>query len=67
MIRVKDLPPNGGTHESGPVFLHCAHCGGEFSATRGDYFMADPDTVMMHCGHPMQLVTKHVTLKEVKA
>ena len=69
-IKVKDLPARDRTSEDRtapdgskyillghPMFLHCRVCGGEFSATRGDYFLADPDQIMRHCGRPMQLVT----------
>ena len=77
-IRVRDLPERDRTAEEKttadgskytllghPVFLHCRICGGEFSATKGDYFMADPNTVMKHCGRPMHLVTERRQLIEV--
>jgi uncharacterized protein with PIN domain len=42
------------------VFLTCLDCGGEFSATSGDYFMLDPDEVLecSECGGPLSLVTE---------
>ena len=78
-IKVKDLPerdrtmtdktaPDGSKYTllGHPVFLQCRICGGEFSATRGDYFMASPDQVMTHCGRPMRLVTERRQLIEVR-
>lgn len=46
----------GYTVEGQPVVLFCPRCLGEFSATRGDYFMRDPREVIKHCGRPMQLI-----------
>ena len=45
-VRVRDLPE----HPRPGVMLYCYRCGGEWSATRGDYFMAAPDHVF-RCEH----------------
>lgn len=62
-IRVQDLPDTSYTR----ALLRCQTCGGEYSAYRGDYFMADPQTVMRCHGRPLQLVTKRVVYEEVSA
>lgn len=46
----------GYTVEGRPVVLRCGRCLSEFSATRGDYFMRDPNAVITHCGRPMTLI-----------
>lgn len=43
-----DNPPHG-------VFLYCPRCGERNSATRGDYFMANPN-VKFRCGNHRPLV-----------
>lgn len=48
-------------------FLYCIECSGEYSAQRGDYFMASPDTVMTCCDQPMRLVRRQSRLVGVKA
>lgn len=48
----RDLP------DTGNVSMRCTDCGdGPWSATRGDYFWADPDSevVCASCGAPMEL------------
>lgn len=45
MVRVNDLP-----EQTDGVFLYCPKCGERSSATRGDYFMLDPDT-KLRCGN----------------
>jgi hypothetical protein len=52
LVRVRNLPDR----PAPGVKLYCPHCAGEYSATRGDYFMASPDTVMSCCEAPMLLV-----------
>jgi uncharacterized C2H2 Zn-finger protein len=62
-MRVKDLPARDRTYrtvedvdgstytvQGRPVFLHCPRCGAEYSATRGDYFAADPDQIIRCTG-----------------
>lgn len=61
-VRVSDLPK---TPEHG-VILRCLYCGGEYSATRGDYFMADPNTVMKCHNRPMALVRRRTVYEQVK-
>ena len=58
-IRVRDLPDLIGAPYPHPM-LYCETCGAKYSATRGDYFMARPDTILTcdACGQPMRLVTK---------
>lgn len=65
VVRVKDLVAQTGTPFPRP-FLHCAVCGERFSADLGDYFAADPETVLRCCGEPMRLVTAKTVLTEVK-
>lgn len=61
-MKVKDLP----IRPAYRVFLYCAACGEQNSATKGDYFMADPNTTITHCGEPMTLVQERRTLTEVR-
>lgn len=51
--------PEGGGPGAGAL-LHCPNCDAEYSATKGDYFWADPNEEIMcsDCGEPMELVTK---------
>lgn len=49
-------PHKGATVEGRPVVLLCGRCLGQFSATRGDYFMRDQAEVIKHCGRPMRLI-----------
>lgn len=78
-VRVRDLPeqdrshqeitrPDGSTYhlEGRPVFLYCDTCGGEYSATRGDYFLRAPDHVMRCCKRPLRLVQARRELIEVR-
>lgn len=58
-VKVKDLPAS-----PGPIHLYCEFCGKTYSAARGDYFMAAPDTVMRCCDEPMVLT--HTVTKEVR-
>jgi hypothetical protein len=55
MIRQRDLPestlPEAGGLGAG-AFLYCRRCGGEFSATRGDYWALAPDAAMTCNGWP---------------
>ena len=60
MVKVKDL------HDLVLVtnrvkkseLLFCHECGSEFSASSGDYFMADPNHIFMCCDTEMELVIK---------
>lgn len=61
-VRVGDLEDQIGAPRP---FLKCGKCGGEYSANRGDYFMARPDVVMKCCGVPVKLVTARRVLAEV--
>ncbi len=56
-MRVKDLPDQPRYNQ----YLYCTQCGEHNSAARGDYFMADPDTVIRCCRRPMQLVQERTT------
>jgi hypothetical protein len=71
VLRYKDLPehdrasrtlPDGGTLYGRPVSLYCSKCGEKFSATRGDYFLRDPNAPVRHCGRPIQLVQAETIL-----
>lgn len=74
LIRVRDLPPprpgrtlpNGVHIEARQPMLRCSACGGEYSANPGNYFMADPNTVMRCHGRPLQLVDRVVTYQPVR-
>jgi hypothetical protein len=57
-VRVADLPASTLTGPGAGVTLYCRKCREHFSATRGDYFMEDQETVMRHCGRPMVLARK---------
>lgn len=51
------------------TMLYCPHCGAEYSACRGDYFLVDPHSVI-HCGsctslQPLVLVKRVVEYREV--
>ncbi len=61
LVRVRNLPER----PAYGVKLYCPHCQGEYSATRGDYFMASPDMVMECCEAPMLLVRERRTLVQV--
>lgn len=56
-LRVRDLL-SGRPQSFNRPFLHCRWCGGEYSAHRGDYFAAHPNTVLRCCGQPLRLVVK---------
>jgi len=54
-MKYKHLPNQ--TTTTGPrSVLHCAVCGEQCSAHSGDYFMTDPESIIEHCGEPMELV-----------
>jgi hypothetical protein len=55
----------GNVFYKGP-FLYCSLCFGEYSANRGDYFAAKPETVMRCCGRPLRLVRRDSRLIEVQ-
>jgi len=58
MITIKDLANITDKTRQGE-FLHCGICGARYSATRGDYFMADPTMAFYCCGEPMVLAREH--------
>ena len=58
-IKVSDLKEQIGTPHP-RALLKCFVCGNEFSANRGDYFMAPHNHVFKCCGQNMALVTKRV-------
>lgn len=62
MVQVKDLKDQIGTATSGRLFLYCLECGEEYSANKGDYFMAEPDHVFQCCGQDMILATKRTVI-----
>ena len=65
MVRVSNLKDQIGSAYPRPI-LYCARCGGEYSANKGDYFMARPDTILKCCKYPMSLVVKRTIYKEAK-
>ena len=66
-------------HESEHAILYCRRCGGEYSATPGDYWDLDgnydfccycqenDDGTFSTVGTPMELVVKHTTYKVLEA
>lgn len=66
MIRVKDLKDQVNTPFPRPS-LYRERCGEHYSANKGDYFMADPDTIMKCCQKPMALVVRRTVLTRVLA
>ena len=64
MVRVGDLTDQIGKPGPRP-FLLCRVCGGEYSADAGDYFAAEPETVLRCCRKPMVLATKQTVYREV--
>lgn len=73
MIRQRDLPESTLPEAGGPgagAFLYCPRCGGEFSATRGDYWALWPDAPMVcregHRSTLLRLVRRECQLKEVR-
>lgn len=62
VVRVCDLPDQ----PSWGVMLHCNRCGENYSAYCGDYFAADPATILKCCGRPMRLVRKRIVYEEVR-
>jgi hypothetical protein len=61
-IQVKHLTDCSGYPS--PMLL-CRYCGATYSASRGDYFAADPETKFKHCGRNMALVIKRVIFEPV--
>jgi hypothetical protein len=60
-VRVRDLPataPYG-------TLLWCQTCGGEYSATQGDYFLRVPDSILTCCEQPLELVFKQTVFTPV--
>ena len=64
MVKVKDLREQIGMKGPHPL-LHCTVCGGDYSANAGDYFMANPDTVLKCCEFPMVLAVKQTVYRHV--
>jgi len=66
MLRYKDLENQIGQQYPRPV-LHCPLCGFDVSGNAGDYFQANPSTVIRcRCGEPMVLATKRIVYDVVK-
>jgi hypothetical protein len=65
-LHVRELPESAGNQ-----FLYCDECGGEYSATRGDYFWMSPsETLECHSpehvhAQPLRLVVRHSTLEVI--
>lgn len=57
-MRYKELP------ERTDAFLFCPRCHGEFSAWKGDYFWADPESVVRHCGCILMVLVRRVSFLE---
>ena len=47
------------------VILYCPSCGGEYSANKGDYFMASDDKELKCCGKPLLAVSKGITFTQI--
>jgi hypothetical protein len=74
MIRQRNLPESTLPAAGGPgagAFLYCPRCGGEWSATRADYWALDPDAPMLcrdgHRSTMLRLVKRVCQLVEVSA
>jgi DNA-directed RNA polymerase subunit RPC12/RpoP len=51
-IQLPDSPPTF-------VVLHCAACGADYSATKGDYFLCDPtEPLVCECGFKLFITTR---------
>lgn len=61
-MKVKELKDQCFTPYPRPILL-CRSCGETCSAHKGDYFAADPETVLKHCGRNMVRVIKRVTFE----
>lgn len=59
-MTVSDLP-----EQAGAAFLWCESCGGEYSATRGDYFWMSAADEFTCCDEDLQLATKHTHYRVV--
>lgn len=64
-VHVRDLKDQIG-QESPRAILMCLQCGGEYSANAGDYFAADPDTILECCYEPMGLFAKRTSYSAVR-
>ena len=58
-VIVADLKDQIGMEGPRPS-LWCRHCGAEYSAHAGDYFMQSPNHVFKCCGRNMVLATRRV-------
>lgn len=47
------------------ILQKCHKCGGEYSATYGDYFMASDSRPLTCCGRPVALVTRRTVYEEI--
>lgn len=66
MVTKKDLADITNENRSGE-FLLCKDCGGEFSASHGDYFMRGEDEPFIcQCGNPLVLATKRTIFNIIK-
>ena len=66
MLTYGDLKDQIGTKGIWPV-LHCPACGEDASGNAGDYFMANPKTVIRCCcGEPMVLAELYTAYKTIK-
>lgn len=50
---------------TGNVILYCLICHSRFSATAGDYFLVDPDTILECCEEPLLCMRERTILEEV--
>lgn len=64
VTRIRDLKDQIGAPYPRPL-MYCHTCGEEYSANRGDYFAANPDTVLTCCGEPMRLAVRKAVYWEV--
>lgn len=65
IVRVRDLTDQTRMPFPRPI-LRCDECGASFSANKGDYFAAHPDTPMMCCGEPLVMVVKREVYERVR-
>lgn len=62
-VRVRNLKDESGVAK--PPVLYCRCCGAEYSAHRGDYFLADPEHVFKCCRRNLRLVRVTRVITEI--
>ena len=58
MCKVKRLSDQVLDKSRADQFLYCGVCGGEYSASSGDYWNCSPDHELKCCDEPLELAVK---------